>query len=98
MQHRWGGTSKNFPLELLGEFYDELSSQDIEHVSVSLEHESAWSLGVYTSGAIVYENVEEGEPRHMNGLSKEQTISLWKKLAEGDLEAIEKEDWQDGYH
>lgn len=97
MWHRWGAQSINFPLELLSDFYNELAAEDIEHVSVTLKHETEWSLSAYPSGALVYENAEEGEPRHMTGLSKEKTISLWEKLAKGDLEAIEQEKWEEGY-
>jgi hypothetical protein len=75
----------------------ELNADDIEHPSVSLTHESAWCLGAYQGGLLVWENLDAGEPRHMNNISREQVLSLWLKLADGRLDEIEAEPWLPGY-
>lgn len=96
--HRMG----NMTPEPQGSFADLLAEldagpQDDEHASVSVTHESEWSLGAYRGGYIVYENLEEGEPRHMRDVPPEKIIALWQRLAEGDLEALENEAWLPGY-
>jgi hypothetical protein len=83
-----------FP-ELLKELDADL--EDIEHASVSVTHESEWCLSALRGGYITFENLEEGEPRHMSGLSPEKIVSLWRLLAEGNLDALESEPWQPGY-
>ena len=77
--------------------YDELVVQDDEHPNVSVEHETAWSLGAFSAGLLVWENVEAGEPRHMRNVSREDVIRLWCLLAPGDIDAINGEPWLDGY-
>jgi hypothetical protein len=96
--HRLGTTEKvphtAFP-ELLRELDDDL--EDREHISVSVTHESAWCLGAHRGGYVVFENLELGEPRHMNHVAPEEIITLWRLLAEGNLDALEREPWQPGY-
>jgi hypothetical protein len=52
---------------------------------------------VHPGGYVVFENLEEGEPRHMTAKPANKIIALWTSLAEGDLDALEREPWQDGY-
>jgi hypothetical protein len=56
-----------------------------------------WSLGAYSGGLLVWENLEAGEPRHMNGVSRDRVLALWLKLADGRLDEIEAEPWLPGY-
>lgn len=70
---------------------------DEEHTSVSVTHESEWCLGAYRGGYVVFENLEEGEPRHMIDVSPDKIILLWCLLADGDLAALECEPWKPGY-
>jgi hypothetical protein len=97
--HRYGEMESNPPLERLFGLFSELDDrhEDTEHSSVALTHESEWSLGVSHGGYITFENLEEGEPRHMTGVSPEKIIQLWELLARGDLTAIESEPWITGY-
>ena len=81
----------------MAEVLSQLDTDDIEHVSVSLSHESEWCLGAYPSGLLVYENLEEGEPRHMNGVPRSTVLELWQLLARGQLEEIEQQPWLPGY-
>ena len=62
-----------FP-ELLQEL--EANPEDAEHTSVSVTHESEWCLGAYRDGYIVFENLEEGDPRHMTDIPPDKIITL----------------------
>lgn len=98
VNHLMGNAEQNFPLDSLPKLYDELATVDGEHTDVSLTHESEWCLSVFSSGLVVWENVAgDGEPKHMNGVSKEKTIDLWRLLALGNLSEIDQEPWILGY-
>jgi hypothetical protein len=79
------------------EILTQLDVEDVEHQSVSLTHESEWCLGAYPGGLLVWENLEEGEPRHMNGVSRERVLELWVKLAQGRIAEVETDPWLPGY-
>ena len=99
IHHRGGEYEREPTLDRLSTLYDELKYEDDEHPDVSLTHESEWSLGAFGSGLLVWENVAETDvkPRHMKNVSKDKTIELWKKLAQGKIEEIDKEPWLSGY-
>jgi hypothetical protein len=98
--HRYGASERDpapsiFPL-LLDELEERLD--DHEHTSVSVVHESEWALGFFRDGYVTYENVEEdGEPRHMRGVTRERAVEMMRTLSVGDLAALEQEPWQAGY-
>lgn len=93
------GSMESMPQSAFPDLLAELDGDpaDEEHASVSVSHESEWSLGAYPGGYLVFENLEDGEPRHMTGVSAEKIVSLWCLLADGNLPALEKEPWQPGY-
>ncbi len=92
------GEAESDPLfESLDALYDELQQSDTEHTDVSVTHESGWCLGAFRSGLLVWENVEDGDPQHMRGVDREQTLRLWRLLANGKINEISQENWQDGY-
>ena len=97
---RSGGSECNPPIERLREFLKELDIEDREHPDVSLTHETEWCLSAFPSGLLVWENLEneDDNSRHMNGVSRENVLALWLKLAQGDLVAIEAEPWLPGSH
>lgn len=97
ISHLAGGSESDPPLDSFVALYAELEDADAEHTDVSVEHESAWSLGAFRGGLLVWENVEDGEPRHMRNISREDVIRLWRLLAAGDIAAINAEPWRDGY-
>jgi hypothetical protein len=97
ISHLTGATDAAPPLESLETLYDELDAADSEHTDVSVEHESAWSLAAYRGGLLVWENVEDGDPRHMRNVARDDVIRLWRLLAIGDIAAIDTEPWRDGY-
>jgi hypothetical protein len=45
----------------------------------------------------VWENLEDGDPRHLNDVPREQVLQLWTLLSEGNIAAIEAESWLPGY-
>jgi hypothetical protein len=96
VSHRYGASESSPTLDSFDALHDELADDDDEHPSVSVGHESAWSLGAYGGGLLVWENVEDGEPQHMHGVSRENVIRLWKLLAGGDIDTIASEPWQSG--
>lgn len=95
--HRYGETERNPPFAMLPMLYAELAASDGEHVGVGVTHESEWSLAAGADGSLVFENLEQGEPRHMLRVSREKIFELWVKLALGDLDAVEAEPWKPGY-
>jgi hypothetical protein len=96
--HRSGECEANPDVVCFDALYDELATADDEHPDVSVEHESGWSLGAGSSGRLVWENVENDDPpRHMRSVTRSRVLELWGKLADGNLDAIESEAWQDGY-
>jgi hypothetical protein len=97
--HRYGACEVNPPQSSFEALYNELADDDDEHPGVSVEHESAWSLGAFSGGLVVWENVEgeEDNARHMRGVPRAEVIRLWRLLAEGDFDAVNAENWQDGY-
>lgn len=70
---------------------------DEEHTSVSVTHDTEWCLAAYRNGYVVFENLEQDTPRHMTNVPSDQIIALWHLLADGDLDALEKESWLPGY-
>jgi hypothetical protein len=98
--HRYGASESDPPPSIFPLLLDELEERldDEEHTSVSVIHESEWGLGFYRGGYVTFENVEgEGEPRHMHGVSREKAIETMLALSKGDLAALDKEPWQQGY-
>jgi hypothetical protein len=94
---RWGEDEREPTVGRMREILAQLDAEDIEHPEVSLTHESEWCLGAYPGGLLVWENLESGGPRHMNGVSRERALELWLKLAGGRLDEIEAEPWLPGY-
>ncbi|MDA1053472.1 MAG: hypothetical protein O3C40_23735 [Planctomycetota bacterium] len=96
---RWGGDEAEPSVDRMRAILAELDANDDEHPDVALSHESEWCLSAYPSGLLVWENLEQGEPRHMNGIPRERVLALWLKLAQGQLDDIEAEPWLPGqYH
>jgi hypothetical protein len=76
----------------------ELDAATIEHGDVAVGHESGWTLTVLIRGRVVWENVEDGsEPKHLDGLSRDETLELMALVAAGDDGAVETRPWAAGY-
>lgn len=97
--HRYGAMERNPGTSTFAKLLAELKTrtEDTEHGDVAVTHESEWCISVSLSGAVVLENLEDGEPRHMKGVAENKILELWQLLAEGRLESIEKEPWLPGY-
>ena len=84
--------------EAVGALLAELDAgDDAEHPDVAIAHESGWTLSAFPSGLVVWENVEDGEPRHLAGVSRERVRAMFDALAAEDLDAVEAQEWQPGY-
>ncbi len=99
LTHRYGdmtpgGEDTDF-LALLQELDDR--PEDSEHGSLAVTHESEWNMSVSRGGYVVFENLETGGARHLNGVSTGKVVELWRRLANGDLIALADEAWIDGY-
>lgn len=97
--HIDGGSSDNPSLDDLGKLYDELAIADEEHFDVSVIHdESGYSITAYPSGYVILENLIELTPgfRHIDGVTKEQVIDMWRRLAAGDIPWILALPWVPG--
>ena len=95
---RWGGDERDVSTERMREILSELDTVDLEHPSVSLTHETEWSLGVFSDGLVIWENVEgNGDPCHMNHVSRDQVLDLWMKLSDGKITEVAAEPWLTGY-
>ena len=97
---RWGGGEDSPSEPRMREILAELDAKengDDEHPDVSLVHESEWALSAFADGLLVWENLEEGEPRHMRNVPRERVLELWLKLSRGEIGSIENEPWLPGY-
>ena len=97
-RHLGGESSSPAHARWADELLDELAAATDEHPDVAAVHESGWSLSVFASGLIIWENVEEDSvPRHGRGLERASIVELLHALARGDIDTIERTDWRPGY-
>ena len=98
LYRRWGQCLDEPSEEAMASALAELDEDDEEHPDTWLSHENGWSLSADQDGRLTWENADEdGEPRHLLDVSRAKVLALWRRLAEGDLEAIEREPWRPGY-
>lgn len=99
VRHRHGGNDRDPPLRSLPALLSELDEDpsDIEHVSVSVVHDSNWALASY-GGRLTLEHLEELdiEPRHLRA-DKATQLRLFAALADGRLDEVFAEPWHPGY-
>jgi hypothetical protein len=98
LERRWGGGGKNPNVEELRAALAELTTPDKEHPDCWLIDENNWTIIADESGKVVLENPEfDQEPCHISNLNTEAILNLWRHLQNGDLEAIRKMPWLQGY-
>ena len=93
---RWGADESEPQAVRLREILDQLDAVGPEHPCVSLTHESEWCLSAFTSGLLVWENVEVGDPRYMKNVTLDRVLELWIRLSKGFIAEIETEPWMPG--
>jgi hypothetical protein len=98
----WGDSIDSPNVEEMQKFLDKLDIDDPEHCEVWLSHwESGWTLGCLPNNEVHLDiDADNGQnipPRHLTNVSREKMLSLWQKLANGQLEELEKEPWLPGY-
>ena len=99
LTHRYGAQDRSTSTEVLPALLRELDDRrkDTEHGSVEVTHESEWCMSVSRGGYVTFEHLEEGDARHMRGVSEAKILELWSLLAVGDVASIQKEPWKPGY-
>ena len=96
--HNSGAMEEQPPRESITALLDELSQADPDHPDVAVSHESGWTLSVFPSGRVVWENVEEDdEPRHMFLHDRTELVQLLNTLADGRVGDVDLAAWQPGY-
>jgi hypothetical protein len=96
--HANGSGCENPAVEALSELYDELLSSESEHGDVAVIHDdSGWSMSAHRDGRVVLEHLGEGGERHMIPASKERVLELWRRLIDGEIDALLEEPWTTGY-
>ena len=73
---QFGAMESNPSPERMAEVLDGIRPDDEEHPDVSLTCESEWCISVFASGLVTFENLEDGEPKHMRGLSRREILDL----------------------
>lgn len=85
-------------LEILAELLDELSLADGEHVDISVQHESGWSISVFPSGHAIVENLESDDPpRSANLGPRNDCLLVMRAVALGSFDQLESISWREGY-
>ncbi len=97
--HRYGEMESPVSIDVFPSLLAELDdrSEDTEHCSVAVTHDSEWCIEASMDGYVTFESLESGEPRHMKGLPPEAIIDLWTRLAKGDIDSLANEPWKPGY-
>ena len=102
---RYGASSSHdeVPDETLRELLSELDDddEDAEHGDVWLsEDATGWGIGVFAGdrGLVVLENSEPGGSAfHRTGVSREDSFTLLRRAADGEMAIIQTEAWHPGY-
>ena len=93
-----GGWMEEARPDLLERLLAELDSADDEHPDVSIGDESGWTLSAFSSGLLVWENVEEDdEPQHMKAVPRSTMLQHFHTLLAGDLDRLHQLPWSPGY-
>jgi hypothetical protein len=102
ISHRFGGDDRDPPLAALDALLYEVEEDptDVEHVGVSVVHESGWSLSVHSGRRLILEHLDDLdlEPRHFDiGPDRTNALRLMRAAAEGDLATLNRLPWRAGY-
>jgi hypothetical protein len=93
-----GSGDEDPPIDTLSQLYDELRDADREHGDVAvINDDTGWSMSAHRDGRLVFEHLDEGGARHMLPVAKERVLELWRRLIDGEIDALMKEPWKPGY-
>ena len=83
---------------MLEELMKELSQADAEHTDVSVQHESGWSLSMFSSRHVVLENLESDEaPRSAYLGTDHDCLRAMQAVARGLVDDLDSIKWEEGY-
>jgi hypothetical protein len=89
--HRDGSMESDPPLETLDSLIRELGeADDPEHPDVAVQHETGWSLSAFSSGLVVWGNVEEGPEQRVSGVSRDDLRPLFRAVADGEIAEVQR--------
>jgi hypothetical protein len=96
--HVSGKNESNYPLDDLSIILSELEGSSDEEAYVALTHESEWCLSVNPFGLLMWENnfSELEDSWHMENITEEKVLKLWRLLAKGEIEKIQRKPWIKG--
>jgi hypothetical protein len=95
--HHTGAMERVPDLGCIDAVLSELEADNPEHGNVSVSDEEGWVLSAFTDWRMVWENVNQGEPRHLHGLDRWTTTRLMVALAERNRASVDREPWLAGY-
>ena len=97
--HLMGDMEIDPPLPALEALYDELAGADGEHTDVSVADQDGWVLSAFRSGRVILEHVdaEAANARHRVNVSREEALEMFRALANGQREELNRREWTDGY-
>jgi hypothetical protein len=101
VRHIHGSSDDTPELDRLGDLYDELQEADEEYFDVSVTHEeSGYVITAYESGYVLLDNMaaidKPVEYMHIDGVTREQVIDMWRTLATGNIKSILALPWRPG--
>lgn len=95
--HFEGSMERDVSRSVFEALLDELELADAEHTNVSVTHESEWCVSVFPRGRVVFENLEEGAPRHAVNVPRETVLEMLAQVADGEFGALLTREWLPGY-
>jgi hypothetical protein len=98
LEKRRGGGGENPTEQDLIDALSELRQPDPAHPDCWLSNENGWTIAAHESGKVVLENPEGDEgPWHLPHADQILIMILWHHLQAGELDAIRKYQWKEGY-
>jgi hypothetical protein len=96
--HR-AGDMEDYTPDKISQLVAELDAYlDDEHPDVSVSHASGWTLSAFSSGLVVWENLDEDTtPRHLRDVTRDHLATLMTLCGEGQLDRLERLPWHNGY-
>lgn len=90
-----GGSVQDPSLEEMRRFLENIDPTDIEHGAAWVSDDAGNTLEFNADGTLVFDR-DACNPRHMAGVSKDRTLTLWSLLAQRLVDELEREPWRPG--